>query len=167
MKELTTQQQALIEEAGKRLTFACIASSFAKKGKNGKKMTSYDPRIMDEFFKTQRINKSYGRKKDEIKKAIALIDKAKNSDHALYNVVKEKDQNGVGCWSYKFLLDINKKFVLFEFHIPRTENLPKNLNNYQKINAVCDVTGNKDAIETVSNYENTYKSTLSTLELYA
>lgn len=36
MKELTTQQQALIEEAGKRLTFACIASSFAKKEKKRK-----------------------------------------------------------------------------------------------------------------------------------
>lgn len=167
---VSNRQRGLLEEAGKHLALACIASSQGKSMSDYKiKGKRFDPRIMKEFWKTAKLYNRYDRKYEEINKAIDLIDKANIPTLGSYVIAKEKDQNNVGCYGYNFKLNINGEDCIFRYHVPvkdKGRKVKEGKGNYPEFD-YKECFSNNDAIDVVSEYEGTYKSGLSLLELYA
>lgn len=130
------------------------------------KHRTFSKKVIEEYQKGNHLNDKYNRKQNEITNAIKIIDKIKNPNIASYNITKGHDQNGMGCYLFRFIVKYNENNVCFSFHIPRSiKTLYFGNNNYPKIKS--SLTSNSPALSAVANDDEIFTSGLSLLELYA
>lgn len=166
---VSKQQRGLIEEAGKHLVLACIASGQGKSLSDNKiEGRRYNPKMMKEFWKTQKLYDRYNRKYEEINRAIDLIDKVNIPTLGAYKITREKDANEIDCYGYNFKLNIDGKDLMLRYHVPaRSKKKVKDGKRKYPEFDFDSCHNNQEAINVISEYEGTYKSGLSVLELYA